>query len=561
MKELSNPHRSMIKIYQRVCEQWMACWLIALLQLAPLQVTAGEAWADTPPSPPIARELELYKAATTPEGRAAVVARLEQLGETEPEAWNQLGLLYLNATPTDAKSAEQMFNKAAKASSINGLMNVVGILIADGRIAESCKAAEAAVSWPNGGGAPAVGYLGNCYRLGKNGPKNIAKAKPLLFEACKWGWTPSCDTAMTMLRSNTTPAGKKEYRGYIEKLSKANYEPAMYWLALELSSSTVESEQDRSVALFEKASASKYGPACTSLALALWGKGNPADVSRVNELLECGIADNGGPELAWAIKGAIAGLSGYDDIARASLERSYAAGFKQAGAFSDALGYAPPMGADPAYCEHFCDWLLVIKEAGRLKQLELDEQARQAEIDRVAREMAAQEAAALAAQQTAQQALYNAQIAAQNAEARRERRRRFWGGVLTVALALATGYVQAQANDYTSAPAPRAAYQPPAFSTPYRPIYQPQQAKPSAGLTKVCYVTTSQGIQSVTVNATQVCPVSVQSMGQPLRFSGNGFLVGESVSGLIKICLYNGAAGQSSINVSSSSVCPLSHRF
>lgn len=557
MTGLCKSHGAKAKWSRISFEQWMARWLILALLLAPLRLAAGELWSDTPPSPSIAKELQLYKAATTPEGRAAAVARLEQLGQTEPEAWNQLGLLYLNATPADAKLAESMFNKAATARSINGLMNVIDIRISGGRIAEACKAAEAAVSWPNGGGAPAVGYLGNCYRLGRNGPKNIAKAKPLLFEACRWGWTPSCDTAMTMLRGNPTLAGKKEYREYLENLSKANYETATYWLAIELSNSTVESEQERSIALFEKASAAKYGPACTSLALELWGRGNPADVSKVNELLECGVADDGAPELAWAIKGAIAGLSGYDDIARASLERSYAAGFKQAGAFSDAFGYSPPMGADPAYCEHFCDWLLVIKEATRLRQLALDEHARQAEIDRVAREMAAQEAATLAAQRAA----YNAQVAAQNAEARRERRRRFWGGVLTVALALATGYVQAQANAYTSAPAPRAAYQPPAISTPYRPIYQPQQTLPSAGLTKVCYVTSAQGIQSVTVNATQACPVSVQSMGQPLRFSGTGYLVGESVSGRIKICLYNGASGQSSLNVSSTGICPLSHHF
>lgn len=560
--------------------------LYVVLVLFSFQVSARDAWADDPPPPAVKQLVEQYAAASSQEAREQVVAQLETLGDTEPEALNQLGILYLSRMPSEANLAEAMFNKAASAKSINGLMNLIGIRISNGRIAESCKAAEVAVSWPDGAGAPALGYLGECYRLGRNGPKSAAKAEPLHKEACRWSWLPSCNSAMTLLRSKTTPAGKKAYRDYLEKLSGADYEVAMYWLAMDLSNSDAESDQSRSVALLEKSSAAKYGPACTILAFVLWGNGDPSATSRVDDLINCGAADKTAPELAWAINGVISGLSGFDNAARASFERSYSMGFKQAGALAVAFDYPVPSGSDPAYCMHFCEWAKVIKEARRLRQLELDEQARQAEIDRIAQEMAAQEAAAQAAQQAeyeaevaAQQAAYNARIAAQNAEARRERRRRFWGGVLTVALALATGYVQAQANAYATTPQSRPVYQPPAISAPYRPVYQPQQAARPAGSapyrtipqtqqtlhptgqTQVCYVETSRGRQAITVNATQACPVSLQSVGQPLRYSGRGYLVSESVSGLTRICMYQGATGQSALNISASGVCPPSHEF
>lgn len=538
--------------------------LVIAIMLVSFQASASDLWADDPLPPAVQQLVEQYKAASSQEARTQIAAQLETLGDTQPEALNQLGILYLGRTPSETKPAEEMFTRAVSAQSINALMNLIALRIGNGRGAESCKAAEVAVSWSDGAGAPAIGYLGECYRLGRNGPKNAAKAEPLLKEACRWGWLPSCNSAMTLLRSKTTPEGKKAYRSYIEKLSGAGYEVAMYWLALELSNSDAESDQAKSVELLEKSSAAKYGPACTSLALVLWGNGDPSAASRVDDLINCGAADKAAPELAWAINGVISGLSGFEDAARESFNRSYSMGFKQAGAFAEALGYPIPAGSNPAYCEHFCEWAKVIKEARRLRQLELDEQARQAAIDRVAQELAAQEAAqqaANAAEVAAQQAAYNAQIAAQNAQARRERRRRFWGGVLTVALALATGYVQAQANTYATAPQSRPVYQPPAISAPYRPVYQPQAATQAAGLTKVCYITTSQGVQALTVNSAQACPVSIQSMGQPLRFSGRGYFVGESVSGLIKVCMYQGATGQSALNVSASKVCPTSHAF
>ena len=508
------------------------------------------------------KELDRLKAATSPEERAAAVARLEQLGESEPEAWNQLGIEYRLGKPTNAELAEAMFVKAAAAKNINGLMNVIGVRVSGNRRNEACEAAAVAPDWPQGAAAPAVGYLAECFKRGWNFPKDAAKAKKLLMESCRWGWEPACDSAMTILRSDSTPFGKMEYRKYLEKLSGAGYEPAMYWLATDLSNSADEADQGRSVELLEKASAAKNGPACTALALVLWGKGENVDAGRIEGLLDCGIADKRAPELGWLFKGIFAGFRGENEVAQAMLERSYAAGLKQAGAFSAAFGYPVLSDADPAYCKYFCDYLEVIKQARRIHQLQLDEQNRQAEIERVAREMAEREAMELAAQAAAQQAAYNAQIAAQNAEARKERRRRFWGGVLAVAVALATGYVQGQANaiaNNNARPAP--VYVPPSISAPYRPVYQQPASSAPVGRTQICYVQTPQGMQAITVNASQGCPVSLQSMGQPLRANGTGYLTSESVSGQIKICLYSGAAGQSSINISASGICPPSHQY
>jgi hypothetical protein len=529
--------------------------LLLSLLLLPLHSIAGDLWSDTPPSPSIMKELERYKAATSPEERAAAVARLEQLGESEPEAWNQLGIEYRLGKPADPQLAEAMFVKAAAAENLNGLMNVIAVRIGDKRIAESCKAAEAATAWPDGAGAPAMAYLGECYRLGRNGPKSVAKAEPLLMEACRWGWEPACDSALKSLRTNPTPARAKAYRAYLEKLSGAGYPVAMSTLGIELAQSEDKAQRERGEALLEKASAARDGPACTAQALVVWGKGDPASLSRIYDLLDCGIADKRAPELAWLFKGVIAGLGGSELLGRSSIDRAGEEGLKQAGAFAAAFGYPVPSGADTSKCAPFCDWIGVIKEARRIQKLEIDEQNRQAEIARIAQELADQEAAQLAADEAnrqaeyqAQVAAYNAQVAAQNAEARRERRRRFWGGVLTVALALATGYVQAKANAY-------------AQPAPSRPVYQQPAPRAPAGRTQVCYVQTPQGMQALTVNASQGCPVSLHSMGQPLRANGTGYLVGESVSGLIKICLYSGAAGQSSINISASGVCPPSHQY
>ncbi|WP_287598855.1 hypothetical protein [Thermomonas sp.] len=536
---------------------WAGALLISLLLTSLHALAAEQAWSDAG-SPTIMQEVERYKAASRPEGRAAAAAQLERLGDVDAEAWNQLGLLH--GASGDAKLAEQYFNKAATAKNLNGLMNLIGLRIQSGRIAESCKAAEIGSAWPNGAGAPAMGYLGECYRLGRNGPKNAAKAEPLLMEACRWSWEPACDSAIASLRSNPTPARTKAYRAYLEKLSAANYPSALATLGIELANSEAEGERARGVAMLEKASAAGVGTACTALALIVWGEGDPTSFSKVYDLLDCGTADKRAPEIAWLFKGVIAGLGGSEMLGRSSIERAAKEGLKQAGAFAAAFGYAVPSGADTSKCEPFCDWIEVIRQVRSMQQTELAEQARQAEIERVAQELAAREAAERAAQEAAQQAAYNAQISAQNAEARRERRRRFWGGVLSVAVALATGYVQAQANSYATPPA-HPGYQPPAVSAPYRPVYQPQQSGQAAGLTKICYVTTPQGAKAITVNAVQPCPVSLHSMGQPLRFSGRGYLVGESVSGTIRVCTYQGAAGQSALNLPASGVCPPSQEF
>ena len=547
---------------RRLHARVIAVGLLLSLLLLPLHSIAGDLWSDTPPSTSIMKELERYKAASSPEERAAAVTRLEQLAESEPEAWNQLGIEYRLGKPANPQLAEAMFVKAAAAKNINGLMNVIGVRIGDGRIAESCKAAEAARSWPDGSGAPAIAYLGECYRLGRNGPKDAAKAEPLLMEACRWGWEPACKSALASLRKNPTPARAKAYRSFLEKLSGSGYPLAMSTLGIDLAKSNIDSERTRGVALLEKASAAGDGPACTALALVFFGGGDASAAGRIDGLLDCGIADTRAPELAWLFKGVFAALSGNAQVARASIERAHAEGMKQAGAFSVAIGYPVPAGADPTQCAPFCDWIGVIQEAGRIQQLQLDEQNRQAEIERVAREMAEREAMELAAQAAAQQAAYNAQIAAQNAEARKERRRRFWGGVLAVAVALATGYVQGQANaiaNNNARPAP--VYVPPSISAPYRPVYQQPASSAPVGRNQICYVQTPQGMQAITVNASQGCPVSLQSMGQPLRANGTGYLTGESVSGQIKICLYSGAAGQSSINISASGICPPSHQY
>lgn len=545
----------------------LAALFLSLLSVSANGLASNPAWSDTS-SPSIMQEVERYKAATHPEDRAEAVAKLEQLGESDPEAWNQLGILLSDGLPTDSQLAERMFDKAASAKSLNGLMNLIGVRIAAGRIAESCKSAETGSAWPNGAGAPAMAYLGECYRLGRNGPKSVAKAEPLLMEACQWGWEPACDSALKSLRTNPTPARAKAYRAYLEKLSGAGYPAAMSTLGIELAQSEDEAQRERGEALLEKASAAWDGPACTAQALVVWGKGDPASLSRIYDLLDCGIADKRAPELAWLFKGVIAGLGGSELLGRSSIDRAAEEGLKQAGAFAAAFGYPVPSGADTSKCAPFCDWIGVIKEARRIQKLEIDEQNRQAEIARIAQELADQEAAQLAADEAnrqaeyqAQVAAYNAQVAAQNAEARRERRRRFWGGVLTVALALATGYVQAKANAYAQPAPSRPVYQPPSISAPYRPVYQQPAPRAPAGRTQVCYVQTPQGMQALTVNASQVCPVTLHSMGQPLRASGRGYLIGESVSGLIKVCTYQGAAGQSAINISASGVCPPSHEF
>ena len=603
------------------------CLLLSLL-LLPLHSIAGDLWSDTPPSPSIIKELERYKAATSPEERAAAIARVEQLGESEPEAWNQLGIEYRIGKPADPQLAEAMFVKAAAAKNLNGLMNLIAVRIGDKRIAESCKAAEAARAWPDGSGAPAIAYLGECYRLGRNGPKDAAKAEPLLMEACRWGWEPACDSAIASLQSNPTPARQIAYRKFLEKLSLAEYMPAISALGIDASKSSDESIRLWGETLLQKASAAGYGEACTALALVLWGKGDASAIGRIDALLDCGTTDKRAPEMAWLFKGLFAGLRGDDATASASISQAYSAGLKQAGSFAAVFGYPVPSGADPKYCEHFCDWIEVVKEARHLRLLKIGEEKRLALIEQAAQERAAREEAELAefeaakvrleateaaqqavfqqaaqAREAAQQAAYNAQIAAQNAEVRKERRRRFWSGVLTVALVLATGYVQAQADAYAQPAQPRPVYQPPSISAPYRPVYQPpassaasgpsisapyrsiyQQPAPSApsgptvsapyrpvyqqpassapvGRTQTCYVQTPQGMQGITVNASQGCPVSLQSMGQPLRANGTGYLTGESVSGQIKICLYSGAAGQSSINISASGICPPSHQY
>lgn len=548
----------------------LAALFLSLLLMSANGLAANPAWSDTS-SPSIMREVERYKAATRAEDRAEAVAKLEQLGEIDPEAWNQLGIVLSDGPTSDSQLAERMFDKAASAKNLNGLMNLIGVRIAGGRIAESCKAAEVGSAWPNGAGAPAMGYLGECYRLGRNGPKNVAKAEPILMEACRWGWEPACDSALKSLRTNPTTARAKAYRAYLEKLSGAGYPAAMSTLGIDLAQSEDKAQRERGEALLERASAAWDGPACTAQALVVWGKGDPASLSRINELLDCGIADKRAPELAWLFKGVFAGLGGSEQLGRSSIDRAAEEGLKQAGAFAAAFGYPVPAGTDKAKCAPFCDWIEVIKEARRIQQLEIDEQNRQAEIARVAQEMAQREAAQLAADEAtrqanyqAQVAAYNAQVAAQNAEARRERRRRFWGGVLIVAVALATGYVQAQANALSSPPPPRPVYQPPAIYAPAsqpRQIYQPQPIAAPVGRTKVCYVSTPQGMQAITVNTVQTCPVSLNSMGQPLRASGRGYLIGESVSGQIKVCTYQGAAGQSAVNISASGVCPPSHEF
>ena len=314
------------------------CLLLSLL-LLPLHSIAGDLWSDTPPSPSIMKELERYKAATSPEERAAAVARLELLAESEPEAWNQLGIEYRLGKPADPQLAEAMFVKAAAAKNLNGLMNVIAVRIGDGRIAESCKAAEAARAWPDGSGAPAIAYLGECYRLGRNGPKDAAKAEPLLMEACRWGWEPACESTLASLRGNPTPASAKAYRAFLEKLSGSGYPLAMSTLGIDLADSEIDTERTRGVALLEKASAAGDGPACTALALIIFGGGDTNAAGRIDGLLDCGIADKRAPELAWLFKGVLAALSGNTQTARASIERAYAEGMKQAGAFSVALGY------------------------------------------------------------------------------------------------------------------------------------------------------------------------------------------------------------------------------
>ena len=549
---------------RQLCARVMAVALLLSLLMLPLHAIAGQLWSDTPPSPSIMKELERYKAGSSPEERAAAVARLELLGESEPEAWNQLGIEYRLGKPASPQLAEAMFVKAAAAKNLNGLMNVIAVRIGDGRIAESCKAAEAGSAWPNGSGAPAIAYLGECYRLGRNGPKDAVKAEPLLMEACRWGWEPACDSALASLQSNPTPARKMAYRNYLEKLNAAQYMPAISALGIDASESSFESERLWGETLLQKASAAGYGEACTALALVLWRKGDASAMGKIDGLLDCGIADKRAPELAWLFRGVFAALSGDEKAGRTSIERSFAEGLKQAGAFSVAFGYPVPTGADPTQCAPFCDWIGVIQEAGRIQQLQLDEQNRQTEIERVAREMAEREAMELAAQAAAQQAEYNAQMAAQNAEARRERRRRFWSGVLTVAVVLATGYVQAQADAYARPSPPRPVYQPPAISAPYRPIYQPPvtyapTSTSTSGQTKICYVETSRGTQAITVNYSQACPMRIQPGATSIKPTSTGHLVGESVDGMVRNCIYEGPAGRSARSVSASGMCPLTH--
>lgn len=541
--------------------------LLASLMLVPFQAVAAEKWSDAG-SPSIMREVDRYKAASRTEERAEAAAKLEQLGQVQPEAWNQLGILYRSSVPSDLQSAERMFDKAATAKNLNGLMNLIAVRVTAGRIAESCKAAEMGSAWPAGAGAPAMGYLGECYRLGRNGPKNVEKAEPILMEACRWGWEPACDSAMTSLRSNPTPARKKAYRAYLEKLSGAGYPAAMSTLGRDLAQSENDAVRTRGEALLEKASDAWDGPACTAQALVLWGKGDPASVSKIYDLLDCGIADKRGDELAWAFKGVIAGLSGSEMLARSSIDRASEEGLKQAAAFAAAFGYPVPPGADKSKCAPFCDWIGVIKGARRIQLLEIDEQNRQAEIERVAQEIADQEAAQLAAEEAAQQAEYqaqvdaiNAQVAAQNAEARKERRRRFWGGVLMVTLALATGYVQAQTDALANSPPPRPVYQPPAISAPARRTYQPPSfggVEATAGQVRICYVQTTRGPHAITVRASQACPVSLESAGATTKRRGTGFLIRESASGLNRICIYDGAAGESAVTISAAGICPLS---
>lgn len=552
---------------RRLHARVIAVGLLLSLLLLPLHSMAGDLWSDTPPSPSILKELERYKAATSPEERAAAVARLEQLGESEPEAWNQLGIEYRLAKPANPQLAEAMFVKAAAAKSLNGLMNVIAVRIGDGRIAESCKAAEAARAWPDGAGAPAIAYLGECYRLGRNGPKDAAKAEPLLMEACRWGWEPACDSAIASLQSNPTPARKIAYLAFLEKLAGSKYPPAVFHLATELGKSQKVSDQNRSLQLLDNASAAGHPEACLSLALILSSKGDVNDRDRIEGLLDCG--DNGKqPELASLIRGVMVALYGDEDRGRALLVEAFQQGLQQAGAVSLALGYPAIAGADPTRCDPFCDWIETIRDVQRTRleglwaaknnKLVIDD-----EMERWRRQLSSQaERQAVEPEASAPTPAMNPQIMAQNEQPQQGRKGRFWRGVLYVAIALATGYVQGQANaiaNNNARPAP--VYVPPSISAPYRPVYQQPASSVPVGRTQICYIQTPQGMQAITVNASQGCPVSLQSMGQPLRANGTGYLVGESVSGLIKICLYSGAAGQSSINISASGVCPPSHQY
>lgn len=541
-------------------------WLVAVtLVVLSFRATAAAPWSDTS-SPSVSAAVARYLQAVAVSEREAALDALEGLGASNPEAWNQLGLLARTKDPVRGAASEKWFAKAATAKNLNGLMNLIASHINADQIATSCEVAKQATQWPDGTGAPAIGYLGECYRLGRHGAKDVVKAKRLLMESCRWGWDPACNSALELQHADRTPSGTQAYLDFLEKLAAADHPRAQFHLAEELSESPREADQKRSITLLEKASTAQYGPACVGLSIVLWGKGELGELPKIDRLLECGGKDDKVAPFASIVRGMFAAFAGDDTAGRGWIQHAFDGGMKQAGAFAVALSYEPPAGSEKTYCEPLCDWIEAIKLVNRLRLAELTERQVQQEIAAEAARRAEQEAAEVIRHQAEREAAAAASAlaqmasheATQNAIARRERRRRFWQGVLTVSLALATGYVQAHAQAYSNAPAPRAAYQHPALYAG-RPIYHPTQQQ--GGLIKTCYIATAQGTQAITVNSVQPCPVSQHSLGQPLRRSGTGFLVGESVSGLIKICTYRGVAGTSAVNVAASSVCPRAHDY
>ena len=94
-----------------------------------------------------------------------------------------------------------------------------------------------------------------------------------------------------------------------------------------------------------------------------------------------------------------------------------------------------------------------------------------------------------------------------------------------------------------------------------------------SGLNKICYYNVLGSAYSITIAATQLCPLSIEAPNPAPRPSGvfapappsaggrMGLLKGEVSEGMNKICYYDVVGSTATLTLSVTSLCPLNHNF
>lgn len=89
----------------------------------------------------------------------------------------------------------------------------------------------------------------------------------------------------------------------------------------------------------------------------------------------------------------------------------------------------------------------------------------------------------------------------------------------------------------------------------------------TSGLTKICVYEVLGSPYTINVEATQICPLTINvpnpGLSPPVgtRQGQTGVLIRERVSGIDKICYYAVLGSAKTLTVSSVSLCPVSYQF